>query len=247
MSYGLETGGRLLGGLLGGLGGAGRQAAQYGAGGAVAGAAGGAVVGAAGIVTGPGELVIEPAAIGTGALVGGGLGAVYGGAKGFIEGVPAGADQGAEYGRKLSDWITQMTTADEKAEDHPAEPTDGCAGQCGKADQDATPSDGAAEPWTVPPGVRSKIPPEWGEGSPNKKGVGKRWTDPEDQGNGVRIDRGDPTHRQPTQQEDHVIVRSGGKIIGRDGNPIDGSIQGNAEQAHIPAREYSGWRSWNHP
>lgn len=136
MTWGLETGGRLLGGLVGGLGGAGQQGVEYGARGAVAGAAGGALVGGVGIVTGPGELVIEPAAIGTGAVVGGGLGAIYGAGKGFIQGVPAGADKGAEYGRRLSDWISQMVGADEKADKHPDQPTDGCAGQCG----DATPS-----------------------------------------------------------------------------------------------------------
>lgn len=116
MSYGLETGGRILGGLFGGVGGALQQGANYGAAGVVAGAAGGALVGTAGVVTGPGELVIEPAAIGTGAVIGGGLGAAYGAGKGLIEGVPAGADKGAEYGRRLSDWITQMTSAQARQE-----------------------------------------------------------------------------------------------------------------------------------
>ena len=44
--------------------------------------------------------------------------------------------------------------------------------------------------------ARSKLPPEWGDGSPNRKGVGTRWQDPNDPGSGVRIDR--PTARRTT-------------------------------------------------
>jgi hypothetical protein len=32
----------------------------------------------------------------------------------------------------------------------------------------------------------------------------------------------------------HVIVRSNGVVLGRDGEPIDGSIQNDPENAHIP-------------
>ncbi|WP_192816485.1 hypothetical protein [Cupriavidus basilensis] len=83
--------------------------------------------------------------------------------------------------------------------------------------------------------------------APNKKGVGFRWQDPKNQGNGVRIDKGDPNVSQPTQQVDHVIVRSNGKVIGRDGKPIEGSIKYNAAQAHIPLSEYKKWKNWNSP
>lgn len=51
-------------------------------------------------------------------------------------------------------------------------------------------------PWT-PSDVRSRVPPGWGDGAPTKKGEGWRWTDPEDQDNSVRIDRGDPNNSQP--------------------------------------------------
>ena len=35
--------------------------------------------------------------------------------------------------------------------------------------------------------------------------------------NGVRTDRGDPNISQPSQQEDHAVVRSGGNVVGREG------------------------------
>ncbi|WP_373707068.1 RHS repeat domain-containing protein, partial [Neisseria dentiae] len=91
-----------------------------------------------------------------------------------------------------------------------------------------------------------KIPKEWTK-SPNKKGEGFRWQDPNNKGNGVRIDKGNPNHTHPTQQVDHVIVRSNGKVIGRDGNPISGSIKDDPQNAHIPLREYKKWKQWNSP
>ena len=54
-----------------------------------------------------------------------------------------------------------------------------------------------------------------------------------------------PTLR--VQQVDHVVVRSGGKIIGRDGLPIAGRISDNYEAAHIPLSEYENWPTWNSP
>ncbi|GAB2824014.1 hypothetical protein GCM10027276_28380 [Comamonas piscis] len=101
--------------------------------------------------------------------------------------------------------------------------------------------------WDIPPSVRAKIPRSWGDSKANKKGVGERWQDPDDKGNGVRIDQGDPMNSQPTQQIDHVVVRSGGRVIGRDGTPITGSIDQNFDNAHIPLSEYSKWPRWNSP
>jgi len=46
---------------------------------------------------------------------------------------------------------------------------------------------------------------------------------------------------------DHVIVRYNGKVMGRDGRPIEGAIKENAEQAHIPLSEYQNWKSWYSP
>lgn len=101
--------------------------------------------------------------------------------------------------------------------------------------------------WKVPDEATSKIPSEWGDGVPNKKGEGQRWEDPENQGNGVRIDKGNPNNSQPSQQVDHVVVRDNGRVIGRDGRPIEGSIRDNASQAHIPLSEWLNWSSWNSP
>lgn len=107
----------------------------------------------------------------------------------------------------------------------------------------------ADAPEWIPPEVRALVPPEWGDGEPTKKGEGRRWTDPENKGNGVRIDRGNPDNSQPTQQQDHVVVNSGGKVIGRDGRPLPppGRVKDHPEQAHIPLPEYQGWRTWNKP
>ncbi|MEV3925496.1 hypothetical protein [Actinomadura coerulea] len=92
-----------------------------------------------------------------------------------------------------------------------------------------------------------KVPDKWGDGSPNKKGVGRRWTDPENRGNGIRIDEGDPNNPQPAQQVDHVVVRVNGKVIGRNGQPLEGSIKENWDQAHVPLSEWLKWDSWKSP
>jgi hypothetical protein len=95
--------------------------------------------------------------------------------------------------------------------------------------------------------ARAKVPEEWGAGAATKKGVGVRWTDPEDPGNGIRIDRGSPLNPQETQQVDHVIVRSGGQVIGRSGQALTGSIKDNAVEAHIPLSEWGNWSEWSKP
>lgn len=96
--------------------------------------------------------------------------------------------------------------------------------------------------------MQEQIPEEWGDGEANKKGVGQRWTSPDDpKGTGIRIDQGNPNNSQPTQQVDHVIVRENGKVLGRDGEPLQGSIKENPEQAHIPLKEWKQWQSWNTP
>jgi hypothetical protein len=94
-----------------------------------------------------------------------------------------------------------------------------------------------------------KVPDEWGPGRPNRKKEGERWLDPDNpQGNGVRIDKGDPSSPNPSQRVDHVVVRTDGKVLGPDGQPIPPgeSIQQHPE-AHIPLSEWLKWRSWNQP
>ncbi len=101
-------------------------------------------------------------------------------------------------------------------------------------------------PW-LDDAATAKVPSGWGPGRPNIKGVGTRWTDPANQGNGIRIDQGNPLSTQVSQQVDHVVVRSGGEVIGRDGRPIVGSIKDNYDMAHIPLDEWLTWSSWNSP
>jgi hypothetical protein len=93
----------------------------------------------------------------------------------------------------------------------------------------------------------SKIPAEWGPGRPNSKGIGTRWEDPTDQGNGVRIDKGNPGHKWETQRVDHVIVRHRGKVIGRDGRPVEGAIDEDPISSHIPLSEWLRWTEWWRP
>ena len=85
----------------------------------------------------------------------------------------------------------------------------------------------------------TKVPQEWGPGNATSKGTGLRWEDPGNPGNGVRIDEGVPNSPWPSQQVDHVVVRTGGQVLGPDGQPIVGSIASNP-QAHIPLTDGAG-------
>jgi hypothetical protein len=98
-----------------------------------------------------------------------------------------------------------------------------------------------------PTAATTKVPTDWGSGRPNKKGEGQRWTDPDNPGNGIRIDRGDPNNSQEIQRTDHVVVRHNGVVIGRDGKPLPGRIADYPELAHIPLDEWLTWSDWNRP
>ncbi len=104
---------------------------------------------------------------------------------------------------------------------------------------------GEQETWNAP---RGDIPADWGDGEETNSGIGRRWVDPANKkGNGVRIDKGNSNNSQTTQQVDHVVVRKDGKVIGRDGQPIQGSIKNNAINAHIPLQEWLTWSKWYAP
>ncbi|WP_162799151.1 RHS repeat protein [Nocardioides sp. 616] len=94
--------------------------------------------------------------------------------------------------------------------------------------------------------ARTRLPGSWGPGTPNAKGVGTRWFDPANKGNGVRIDQGIPGSSYASQQVDHVVVRNGGRIFGPDGKPIVGPLSQNP-QAHIPLSDWLTWSSWSTP
>jgi hypothetical protein len=92
--------------------------------------------------------------------------------------------------------------------------------------------------------VQKKLPDDWDAGRPNRDVVGTRWDDPSaPKANGVRVDKGIPDSSWPSQRVDHVVVRHNGRIIGRDGRPIEGRINQNPD-AHIPLSEWLKWGKW---
>jgi hypothetical protein len=95
----------------------------------------------------------------------------------------------------------------------------------------------------------SRVPSGWGAGRATRSEGGLRWTDPENQGNGIRIDRGNPSNSQVSQQVDHVVVNYGGRLIGRDGKPLpcSGSLKDNWDMGHIPLDEWLTWTNWFGP
>ncbi|MFF4529689.1 polymorphic toxin-type HINT domain-containing protein [Streptomyces sp. NPDC001407] len=104
------------------------------------------------------------------------------------------------------------------------------------------------------PNGSGKIPNGWS--GPNmtskfRKNASKEgfvWRAPKGQ-DSVRIDRGDPNSQWGTQQVDHVVINSGGRIVGRGGEllPPNARIQDYPAEAHIPLSEWQTWRSWNAP
>ncbi|MFD0391831.1 hypothetical protein ACFQ3Z_00300 [Streptomyces nogalater] len=114
-----------------------------------------------------------------------------------------------------------------------------------EADGAASEGGASSAPDWIPKSATSKVPDSFGAGKATKKGIGWRWND--GKGNGVRIDQGNLNNSQVYQQVDHVVINSGGKILGRNGKPIEGDIKSNAYEAHIPLEEWLKWKSWNSP
>lgn len=108
-----------------------------------------------------------------------------------------------------------------------------------KPQSDGEKSSSASE-WDGKRLTAEKIPAEWGEGRPNNEGVGWRWENPDYQGDGVRVDKGNPDSSYPAQREDHVIVRWGG-------NPLKVRIKSDPINAHIPLKDWLKWKNWNKP
>ena len=74
--------------------------------------------------------------------------------------------------------------------------------------------------------------------TPNKKGQGARFQDPNNRGNRVRIDKGKPSHELPSQRRDHVVEQRGGATIDRNGNPIEAPKPTKTPEAHVPLKEW---------
>lgn len=109
-------------------------------------------------------------------------------------------------------------------------------------------SGAAASEWPALRQGAARVPSEWGEGRQNRKkrSPGFRWEDPQDPGNGIRIDKGNPGAEYPSQRVDHVVVRRGGRILGQDGAPIQGALKAHPE-GHIPLDEWMTWKDWDRP
>jgi filamentous hemagglutinin family protein len=95
--------------------------------------------------------------------------------------------------------------------------------------------------------LAKKIPSEWGPGIPTRKQLGIRWQNPNYKGDGIRIDKGNPNSQFPSQRVDHVIIRKGGKVIGKDGKPISDPIKSDPTNSHIPFSEWIKWTNWFKP
>ncbi|WP_432198781.1 RHS repeat-associated core domain-containing protein [Streptomyces sp. bgisy027] len=114
------------------------------------------------------------------------------------------------------------------------------------------PSSGVGPGW-FPPGS-GKIPSGWSGPNMTKKyrkdlnKPGFVWRAPKGQ-DSVRIDKGDPNSAHATQQVDHVVINSGGRIVGRGGVllPPNARIQDYPVEAHIPLTEWHTWSNWNAP
>ncbi|MGW3252455.1 RHS repeat-associated core domain-containing protein [Streptomyces fungicidicus] len=99
-----------------------------------------------------------------------------------------------------------------------------------------------------------KIPSGWSGPNMTKKyrkdmnKPGFVWRAPKGQ-DSVRIDKGDPNSVHATQQVDHVVINSGGRIVGRGGVllPPNARLQDYPVEAHIPLSEWQKWSNWNAP
>ncbi|MCX5409835.1 RHS repeat-associated core domain-containing protein [Streptomyces sp. NBC_00335] len=100
----------------------------------------------------------------------------------------------------------------------------------------------------------AKVPNNWSgphmtsKYKKNDNKAGFVWRAPRGQ-DSVRIDRGDLNSQWATQQVDHVVINSGGRIVGRGGEllPPNARIQDYPVEAHIPLSEWQTWRTWNAP
>ncbi|ATW46692.1 type IV secretion protein Rhs [Streptomyces peucetius subsp. caesius ATCC 27952] len=135
-------------------------------------------------------------------------------------------------------------------------------------DPENLPAIGIAQPGPVGPrpGARPPVGPSWfpqgagkipsGWSGPSmtkkfKKNENKQgfvWRAPKGQ-DSVRIDKGDPKSDWGTQQVDHVVINSGGRVVGRGGEllPPGAKITEYPVQAHVPLSEWLTWRTWNAP
>jgi hypothetical protein len=93
----------------------------------------------------------------------------------------------------------------------------------------------------------AKVPDSRVDSLPNSKGVGTKWEDPGNRGNRIRVDAAVPDSPYPSQQANHVVIHSGGRILGPDGEPVIAPRPSKTEDADIPVSDWLNWQEWNQP
>jgi hypothetical protein len=105
--------------------------------------------------------------------------------------------------------------------------------------------------WDVPPSVFDKLPADLKikDVAKSDNTIGIRFRDSVKAEHNVRIMKGNPDARHPSQRQDYVKITSNGRVLGRDGNVIDSkagsSKAAHNPEAHIPLSEYQNWKEWN--
>ena len=99
----------------------------------------------------------------------------------------------------------------------------------------------------LPQSVQDKLTKELGQPKLADKKIGLRWTD-KHADKYVRVMKADKTSPHVSQHQDYVQVRSGGKVLGKDQNPVLPTKEfpkpSDNPESHIP---YKDWIKWDHP
>lgn len=77
------------------------------------------------------------------------------------------------------------------------------------------------------------VPDDWVE-KPANKGDGVKYVDPKNNGNDVRISRGDPKSTNAGQQRDNIKWKKNGQWLDKNGNPV----VRNSEESHIRLEDF---------
>ncbi|MDG9700911.1 RHS repeat-associated core domain-containing protein [Streptomyces sp. DH37] len=162
---------------------------------------------------------------------------------------------GCDYGTQFDEWVEGLGY--DTSSGYYQTPA-ALAAIIGHKPSSSSPRPGKGSPDIGPgwfPRGSGKIPSGWSapemtskfRKNPNKQGF--TWRAPGRSQDSVRIDKGDPNSKWDTQRVDHVVVNSGGRIVGRGGEllPPGAKIKDHPVEAHIPLSEWQTWRSWNAP
>ncbi|MBS0224341.1 MAG: hypothetical protein JSR91_26775 [Proteobacteria bacterium] len=105
-----------------------------------------------------------------------------------------------------------------------------------------TPSEPDQEPPKEPPPPAlpkpKGIPDEW-IAKPSKKQGGMRYFNPKNAHDQVRVMPGNPKSPNPFQQRPYIVDRNNGRVMDRNGQPIEGANPEKSPDAHIPYEDYT--------